>query len=186
MAARVDTCTGNSYLELFHLLAPVGRQLFIGPEYAFMDSMVSNYNFSYHSVIHGNYYYNEASPERMIDKSKWIWTDNGVSIPVSELDSSLVATGQFIGVKGTTPEQRIYTLQYNTGTQIYNIAKFEVTYMAANMVGLLATLTGSDVTSMELLYEQTFNFDEPCTSQRSWWTGVLNADESTSGTTITI
>lgn len=75
IAARIDTCVRNSYLEYHKLMAPTGRQLYIGPNYYFADQYCSSSTYSY--TTRSNYYYNASNPTRMSTTSNWIWSIDG-------------------------------------------------------------------------------------------------------------
>ena len=63
IAARVDTCTGDKYLEEYHLIAPTIRQLFIGPQYPIANVGVSAMSLYYNT--YGFYYYRQSNPITM-------------------------------------------------------------------------------------------------------------------------
>ena len=138
MAARMDTCTGDKWLEIHEMMAPVGRQLYIGPDYVIT-----------------NYHYNESSPEQMNVDANWQWSVVGGSTTQPTFTSY-----QYVAVSSSTPGTVTYTLQYTAGETTYNVAKFHVTYMAANEVGPHASLP-APTNRMDLIYEQTFNYNRP-------------------------
>ena len=65
-------------------------------------------------------------------------------------------------------------------SEIYNVAKFEVTYMDVNTVGPVENLPAPS-TKMNLIYEQTFNFDPLSSTQMVFWNGHFEPEESTYG-----
>ena len=138
MAARMDTCTGDKWLETHEMMAPTDRQLYIGPDYVIT-----------------NYHYNASSPVQMNVDANWQWSVDG-GAPTQPT----FTTFQYVGVYSTTPGTVTYTLQYTDGGTTYNVAKFHVTYMDVNAVGPLADLP-APTNRMDLIYEQTFNFNRP-------------------------
>ncbi|MBR1480579.1 MAG: hypothetical protein IJ609_01430 [Paludibacteraceae bacterium] len=60
------------------------------------------------------------------------------------------------------------------------MAKFEVTYMDVNTVGPVENLPAPS-TKMNLIYEQTFNFDPLSSTQMVFWNGHFEPEESTYG-----
>lgn len=173
IAARIDTCVGNSYLEYHNMMAPIGRQLYIGPNYYFIDQYVMGATYYYQT--RSNYYYNSSSPIRMDEESNWIWKVNGATSTFSAV------TGRFINVSSNSTGIVTYTLQYKVGNTIYNIAKFDVNYLDVNNVGPLANIANNDVSGMDLIYENTFNFNTPGTTNTTWYTGHIGVDESSYG-----
>ena len=104
MAARMDTCTGDKYLEVHKMMAPVGRQLYIGPDYRFTNGQsVGNNSFTYTS--RSNYCYNASAPVHMNVNSQWQWAEDGNTPTVPTAVSA-----QYIGVSGTTAGMHTYTL----------------------------------------------------------------------------
>ena len=298
IAARVDTCTTTSYLEYHKITAPTGRQLYIGPDYYFVDQYVEAPNTAFSSYdTRSNYFYNAAAPVRMCETGKWIWSVDGTATTFTPV------TGQFIGVSSSTPGTVTYTLQYKESETItlnissikseyyissqdgfswhygkksgssriipianfglkpgdkitftpttttnarytflksntlsyvdycdgygtnaaylstkkskeetipydckyiyvqntdnyaeptitikntnpirtYNIAKFEVVYMDVNEVGPLADITDNDMSGLELIYENTFNYNTQLGTTQTWYSGHINVDESSYG-----
>lgn len=182
MADKMTLCTGETFLEVHEMIAPVGRQLFIGPDYRFYTDTINVESYIYAS--RSNYYFYNAShtPAHMNDNSRWEWSIDGeVGTAVTSLPNGSVSSGQFIATSSTTASTHTYTLRYRVdASTCYNVAKFIVTYMDAKTVGPNAKLPSPN-RKMELVYENTFNYDEPGTTSVSYWNGHLNADESTYG-----
>ena len=177
IATLVDACTGSNYLETHEMIAPVGRQLYIGPDYRFVKMKIDNVNYKVYS--HSNYYYNAASPICMETKANWVWKEDGVK---RNLKSTEPVSAQFVGAYSMTAGKHTYTLQYVKGAgDTLNIAKFIVTYAETSVVGP-ATSLPLPASNLELISEETFNRTPlPTSTSRQYWNGHFNVDESTYG-----
>ncbi|MBP5477395.1 MAG: hypothetical protein J6Y00_06910 [Paludibacteraceae bacterium] len=184
----------NTYLEVHEMIAPVGRQLYIGPDYRFYTKAIYNVN-TYIYESRSNYYYNSNGVETIMNNNdNWMWSiDGGTATKASDMNSGIIA-GQFIAVSATSAGTHTYMLQYrsagNNAATTYNVAKFVVTFMEAANVGPAETLP-APTRRMELIYENRFNYNEPgelpgyqaptSISKVSFWNGHLGVDESTYG-----
>lgn len=172
IASRIDTCVGDVFLEEHEIIAPTGRQLYIGPDYRFRCKDEGQQVYQWKS--HSNYYYNESSPVQMYEKKDWIWEIDGVNTAINMISS------QYIEVSCPTPGTHTYELKFNAGGTYYNIAKFTITYFDVASVGPVENLP-APTTKMSLIYENTFNYDEPGVTNMTFWNGNLGAEESTYG-----
>ena len=88
---------------------------------------------------------------------------------------------QFAPMSSTTPGTVVYELKYNSAPGVYfNVARFRVTYEDQNIVGPALSLPAT-TKKMDKIYEQTFNFERPNTTNFAFWLGHLDVDESTYG-----
>lgn len=173
----------DNYLEEHKMIAPTGRQLYIGPDMMCLGApnngtKVAVGQYTYYGLT--NYYYinSQGNVTAAGDKSKWKWYKNGV------YDSSITfyAKGaQFAGVSSSTPDTVIYELKYNSATGYYfNVARFRVIYMDVDQVGPSINVP-APTKKMEKIYEETFNYDRPGTTDFAFWNGYFDVDESTYG-----
>ena len=173
IASMVDTCTGDVFLEEHELIAPAGRQLYVGPNYRFRCKDEGQQIYRWKS--HSNYYYNESSPIQMYEKSDWEWEIDGVPQP----DFTMISS-QYIEVSYTTPGTHTYKLKFDANGTYYNIAKFTITYIDTAIVGP-AEILPTAIKKLDMIYESTFNYDEPGVTSMAFWNGHFDADESTYG-----
>ena len=188
MAADLELCkdmdgTNDRYLEEHELIAPTGRQLYIGPDYMCLGApnngtKVALGQYTYYALT--NYYYinSQGNVTAAGDKSKWKWYKNGV------YDSSITfysKGAQFAGVSSSTPDTVVYTLKYNSATGVYfNVARFRIIYMDVDQVGPSENVP-APTKKMEKIYEETFNYDRPGTTDFAFWNGYFDVEESTYG-----
>ena len=84
-------------------------------------------------------------------------------------------------MSSNTPGTVVYELKYNSAPGVYfNVARFRVTYEDQNIVGPALSLPAT-TKKMDKIYEQTFNFERPNTTNFAFWLGHLDVDESTYG-----
>lgn len=175
--------TNDNYLEEHEMIAPTGRQLYIGPDMMCIGApnngtKVAFGQYTYYGLT--NYYYinSQGNVTAAGDKSKWKWYKNGV------YDSSITfysKGAQFAGVSSSTPDTVIYELKYNSATGYYfNVARFRVIYMDVDQVGPSINVP-APTKKMEKIYEETFNYDRPGTTDFAFWDGYYDVDESTYG-----
>lgn len=173
----------DNYLEEHKMIAPTGRQLYIGPDMMCLGApnngtKVALGQYTYYGLT--NYYYinSQGNVTAAGDKSKWKWYKNGV------YDSSITfysKGAQFAAVSSPTPGTVTYTLKYNPSEGYYfNVARFTVTYMDVDQVGP-STKVPAPTKKMDKIYEETFNYDRPGTTDFAFWNGYFDVDESTYG-----
>ena len=170
----------NDYLEEHELIAPTGRQLYIGPKYMYRGSGKKIELKQYHYYSRSNYHYYNSQRNITIptNDANWKWYVNGVEDPSITLQDN---SAQFVPVSSSTPGTVIYTLKYNSSPGYYfNIARFKVTYMDVNEVGPSVNVSQPSK-KMNLIYEQTFNYNKPGTTNFAFWNGYIDVDESTYG-----
>ena len=173
----------DNYLEEHNLIAPTGRQLYIGPDMMCIGApnngtKVAVGQYTYYALT--NYYYinSQGNVTAAGDRSKWKWYKNG------EYDSSISfysKGAQFAGVSSSTPDTVIYELKYNSATGYYfNVARFRVIYMDVDQVGPSDKIP-APTKKMERIYEENFNYNRPGTTDFAFWNGYYDEDESTYG-----
>lgn len=155
MVDALIQCTGDVFLEDYEMIAPAGKKLRIGPQYAYMDT-VSPTTSSQNTVYNiSNYFIADSEAGRI--KSGAVWKKNGVVLPTYSYAyksgiapvNNQVTNGRLLqtlaGAAGTTD---VYTLTYTTGGTTYNIARFIINNQAVSAVGpLVADNTGVAVIS---------------------------------------
>lgn len=173
----------DNYLEEHKMIAPTGRQLYIGPDMMCLGApnngtKVGLGQYTYYALT--NYYYinSQGNVTAAGDKSKWKWYKNG------EYDSSISfysKGAQFAAVSSSTPDTVIYELKYNSATGYYfNVARFRVIYMDVDQVGPSDKIP-APTKKMEKIYEENFNYNRPGTTDFAFWDGYFDVDESTYG-----
>lgn len=173
----------DNYLEEHKMIAPTGRQLYIGPDMMCLGApnngtKVAVGQYTYYGLT--NYYYinSQGNVTAAGDKSKWKWYKNGV------YDSSITfysKGAQFAAVSSSTPGTVTYTLKYNPSEgYFFNVARFTVTYMDVDQVGPSDKIP-APTKKMEKIYEENFNYNRPGTTDFAFWNGYFDVDESTYG-----
>lgn len=162
-----DRYTGE-YLEEYTLMAPVGATLSIGPAYQFNDG-----------GTYQNYYCNASSPQKL---NSWLWYVNGSS------SNMTVTSNQFLTINApATPQTVTYTLVAQTGDwwsgyTYYYIAKFTIQFVSPAKYGPTVSPTeATQLTGLDLLYEETFNDNPPGTTAPTYSSVPLKWKESTYG-----
>ena len=194
MADTMELCkvspenpSNDRFVEEYEMIAPTGRQLYIGPEHMCIGkdngTKISLKQYWYYALT--NYYYinSQSKVTPAGEKNKWKWykkIGDGEEVE----DASITFqdnTAQFAGVSSKDPGTVTYTLKYNSATGYYfNVARFKVTYMDADVVGPSINVP-APTTKMEKIYEERFNYDRPGVSTPSFWLGHFDVDESTYG-----
>ena len=183
MAARMEACkdmdgSNDHYLEEYNLIAPSGRQLYIGPEYMYHTKKITLDQYVYYA--RSNYYYinSQGNVTPASQNNQWKWYKDG------EEDASIVLSAkaaQFAPVSSSEAQTVVYTLRYNSAEGVYfNVARFTVHYMDTTIVGPVVKLP-APTRKMEKIYEQNFNYDRPGVTTPAFWLGHLGVDESTYG-----
>ena len=183
MAERIEPCkdldgTNDRFLEEYEMMAPTGRQRYIGPEYMYHTKKVTLKQYTCYA--RSNYYYinSQGNVTAASTNNNWKWYKNGVEDPTIVLPGT---AAQFAPMSSNTPGTIVYELKYNSATDVYfNVARFRVTYVDQNVVGPALSLPAT-TKKMDKIYEQTFNFERPNTTNFAFWLGYLDVDESTYG-----
>lgn len=118
MAARVDACTGDTYLETYYYTAPTNTNVYLATEF-------------HHSLSEStlnNYFYNASNPTR-ITASNLKWYKGNTEL-TKDYDAK-----DFQTVSSASTGEVTYYLKATIGTKTYNIAKFVVNYVDKNTYG---------------------------------------------------
>ena len=176
MAARVDACTGDTYLETYYYTAPTNTNVYLATEF-------------HHSLSEStlnNYFYNASNPTR-ITASNLTWY-SGNNTLTKDYDAK-----DFQTVSSASPDTVTYYLKAKIGTVTYNIAKFVVTYVNKNTYGPVAeTGTNGSAKALMSYAEMNAKFDvleynnfsfgqKPNGSAQQYLTTPLPYDQSTYG-----
>ncbi len=135
MANKLSQCTGDKYLEEYHLIAPTDQTIMLNTAYDYQSS-----------GSFPNYYYNATNRV-----SNYTWTASNGFLP-SNLGTSSAQ------VSSSTADTVVYTLKCNG----YNIAKFTVAYQDLSKVGPVASIISDSEMDKKynLLTKLTFDTDE--------------------------
>lgn len=164
MADRLSVCVGNnSYLEEYNLIAPVGRTIYIGPQYEFNGGKFPNYY-----VLHNGTLVNLKS-------GTWRWYREDVQQTME------IANNRFVKAVSNTSTTVNYTLRCTYGGTTYNVARFVVQFVSANQVGPYEKLGEEQLEGLDLLTEEHFNFTQPGSSVVSYYNYPFGTEESTYG-----
>lgn len=165
MADRLSACVGNdSYLEEYNLIAPVGRTIYIGPQYEFNGGKFPNYY-----VLHNGTLVNLKS-------GTWRWYSREDVQQTME-----IANNRFVKAVSNTSTTVTYTLRCTYGDTTYNVAKFVVQFVSADQVGPYEKLGEEQLEGLDLLTEEHFNFTQPGSSVVSYYNYPFGTEESTYG-----
>lgn len=144
MAARLDTCIGDTYLETHYYTAPTNTNIFLATDY-------------YHSLsdaTQNSYFYDANNPKR-IDAENLTWYSGNTTL-TKDYDAK-----DFQTVSSTTVGTIIYYLRASVGGKTLNIAKFVVNYVNKSTHGPTTTqIISRDtiVNKYDVLAEIDFNF----------------------------
>lgn len=176
MAARVDACTGDTYLETYYYTAPTNTNVYLATEF-------------HHSLSEStlnNYFYNASNPTR-ITASNLTWYRGNTTL-TKDYDAK-----DFQTVSSASTGEVTYYLKAKIGTKTYNIAKFVVTYVDKNTYGPVketgtngsakALISYNEMNNLfEVLEYNNFSFGQtPNSSTKQFISSPLPKDESTYG-----
>lgn len=164
MADRLSICVGNdNYLEEYNLIAPVGRTIYIGPQYEFNGGKFPNY-----------YIRNDGNLVNL-KNGAWRWYRENTQQTMD------IANNRFVKAVSNTSATVTYTLRCKYGSTTYNVARFVVQFVSANQVGPYEGLSEEQLVGLDLLTEEHFNFTQPGSSVVSYYNYPFAAEESTYG-----
>lgn len=176
MAARVDACTGDTYLETYYYTAPTNTNVYLAT--AFHHSLSE-------STLN-NYFYNASNPTR-ITASNLTWYRGNTTLQ-KDYDAK-----DFQTVSSASTGEVTYYLKATIGTKTYNIAKFVVTYVNKNTYGPVketgtngsakALMSYAEMNNLfDVLEYNNFSFGQtPNSSTKQFISSPLPKDESTYG-----
>lgn len=164
MADRLSACVGNdSYLEEYNLIAPVGRTIYIGPQYEFDGGAFPNY----YILSNGNLI--------NLKNGTWKWFRENTQQTME------VANNRFVKAVSNTSSTVTYTLRCTYGSTTYNVARFVVQFVSATQVGPYEKLGEEQLEGLDLLTEEHFNFTQSGSSVVSYHNYPFEMEESTYG-----
>lgn len=164
MADRLSACTGNdSYLEEFDLIAPMGRTIYIGPQYEFNGGKFPNY------------YIQSNGSLVNLKNGTWQWYKE------SAQQTMEITNNRFVKAVSNTSGTVTYTLRCSYGGTTYNVARFVVQFVSANQVGPSEKLGEEQLEGLDLLTEEHFNFNQPGSSVVTYYNYPFMMEESTYG-----
>lgn len=155
MAAKLDTCTGDKYLETHYYTAPTGTDIFLATDYH--HSLNKTFNEVNIFATQNSYFYDANNPKR-IAAGNLNWYQEGVS---NALTKNYTAK-DFQTVSSNTSGTKTYYLRASVGGKTLNIAKFVVNYVNKSTHGPTTTqIISRDtiVNKYDVLAEIDFNYD---------------------------
>ena len=175
MAAKLDTCTGDKYLETYYYTAPTNTDIYLA----------TAYHHSMGNTLLNNYFYNVANPTR-IPANNLSWY-----IGSSTLDEDY-DTQDFQTVRSASTGEVIYYLRATVGSKTYNIAKFVVNYVDKTTYGPVketgtngsakALISYNEMNNLyEVLEYNDFDFNQKSSTEENYLTTPLPSIESTYG-----
>ena len=175
MAAKLDTCTGDKYLETYYYTAPTNTDIYLA----------TAYHHSMSDAMQNNYFYNAANPTR-IPANNLSWYSGS-----STLDKDY-DTQDFQTVRSASTGEVTYYLRATVGGQTYNIAKFVVNYVDKTTYGPVketgtngsakALISYNEMNNLyEVLEYNDFDFNQKSSTEENYLTTPLPSIESTYG-----
>ena len=153
MAAKLDTCTGDKYLETHYYTAPTGTDIFLATDYH--HSLNKTFNGVNIFATQNSYFYDANSPKR-IDAENLTWYSGNTTL-TKDYDAK-----DFQTVSSTTVGTITYYLRASVGGKTLNIAKFVVNYVDKSKHGPTTTqIISRDtiVNKYDVLAEIDFNYE---------------------------
>ena len=182
MAARVDACTGDTYLETYNYTAPTNTNVYL----------TTAYHHSMPVAAENNYFYNQTNPTR-IQADDLTWYEDGAQMNDKYVYEQGSMLQDFQTVSSASPDTVTYTLRAKIGTETYNIAKFVVTYVDKTKYGPVketdtngsakVLISYNEMNNLfEVLEYNNFSFGQtPNSSTKQFISSPLPKDESTYG-----
>lgn len=182
MAARVDACTGDTYLETYNYTAPTNTNVYL----------TTAYHHSMPVAAENNYFYNQTNPTR-IQADDLTWYEDGAQMNDKYVYEQGSMLQDFQTVSSASPGEVTYYLKAKIGTETYNIAKFVVTYVDKTKYGPVketdtngsakALISYNEMNNLfEVLEYNNFSFGQtPNSSTKQFISSPLPKDESTYG-----
>jgi len=162
MATALSSCSGDTFLEEYTIVAPTGTTISIGPKYKYTGE--------------GNNYFVNASDPTLITTPQWKAGSTVITNP-TVIDSRLIQPPVI-----TTPQTVVYTLTANSR----NIARFTVIYKDLATVGPVRETSGKAIITNDelderytLVAKRTFDYTDGGTG--NYYPNPLPWDEVTYG-----
>ena len=155
MAAKLDTCIGDTYLETHYYTAPTGTDIYLATDYH--HSLNKTFNDVNIFATQNSYFYDANNPKR-IAANNLSWYQEGVS---DALTKNYTAK-DFQTVSSNTAGTKTYYLRASVGGNTLNIAKFVVNYVDKSKHGPTTTqIISRDtiVNKYDVLAEIDFNYE---------------------------
>ena len=153
MAARLDVCTGDTYLETHYYTAPTGTDIYLATDYH--HSLNKTFNDVNIFATQNSYFYDANNPKR-IDAENLTWYSGNTTL-TKDYDAK-----DFQTVSSTTVGTITYYLRASVGGKTLNIAKFVVNYVNKSTHGPTTTqIISRDtiVNKYDVLAEIDFNYE---------------------------
>ena len=187
MAAKLDACKGDKYLETYYYTAPKSEYDSNGKLVPTNIYLATAYHHSMSNAMQNNYFYNAANPTR-IPADNLSWYQEGVE---NALDKDY-DTQDFQTVYSASGGEVTYYLRAVVGDQTYNIAKFVVNYVDKATYGPVketgtngsakALISYNEMNNLyEVLEYNDFNFNKKSSTTEHYLDAPLPYLESTYG-----
>ena len=187
MAAKLDACKGDKYLETYYYTAPKSEYDSNGKLVPTNIYLATAYHHSMSNAMQNNYFYNAANPTR-ISADNLSWYQKGVE---DALDKDY-DTQDFQTVYSASGGEVTYYLRAVVGDQTYNIAKFVVNYVDKATYGPVketgtngsakALISYNEMNNLyEVLEYNDFNFNKKSSTTEHYLDAPLPYLESTYG-----
>ena len=153
MAAKLDTCVGDTYLETHYYTAPTGTDIYLATNYH--HSLNKTFNGVNIFATQNSYFYDANNPKR-IDAENLTWYSGNTTL-TKDYDAK-----DFQTVSSTTVGTITYYLRASVGGKTLNIAKFVVNYVNKSTHGPTTTqIISRDtiVNKYDVLAEIDFNYE---------------------------
>ena len=153
MAAKLDTCVGDTYLETHYYTAPTGTDIYLATDYH--HSLNKTFNDVNIFATQNSYFYDANNPKR-IDAENLTWYSGNTTL-TKDYDAK-----DFQTVSSTTVGTITYYLRASVDGKTLNIAKFVVNYVDKSKHGPTTTqIISRDtiVNKYDVLAEIDFNYE---------------------------
>lgn len=153
MAAKLDTCTGDKYLETHYYTAPTSTDIFLATDYH--HSLTKTFNGVNIFATQNSYFYDANNPKR-IAAENLTWYSGNTTL-TKDYDAK-----DFQTVSSTIVGTITYYLRASVGGKTLNIAKFVVNYVDKSKHGPTTTqIISRDtiVNKYDVLAEIDFNYE---------------------------
>ena len=179
MAAKLDTCTGDKYLETHYYTAPTSTNIFLATDYHHSLSKtirINNQNVEIFAT-QNSYFYDANNPKRIAAGNlNWYQEDDTVALTKN------YTAKDFQTVSSTTVGTITYYLRASVGGKTLNIAKFVVNYVDKSKHGPTTTqIISRDtiVNKYDVLAEIDFNYEGVKYTDNGTYSDRENSSENT-------
>ena len=155
MAARLDVCTGDTYLETHYYTAPTSTDIYLATDYH--HSLNKTFDKVNIFATQNSYFYDANNPKRIAaDSLNWYQEDDTVALTKN------YTAKDFQTVSSDTAGTITYYLRASVDEDTLNIAKFVVNYVDKSTHGPTTTqIISRDtiVNKYDVLAEIDFNYE---------------------------